>query len=211
MEANEIGKALNREAGDNPENEALLADSIGLALLVVLGTLSPDERVAFVLHDIFAVPFAEIASIVGRSDAATRQMATRARRRLQSANTSSKTDLSIQRELVVSFLAAARSGDLDALVKVLDPGVVLRDDRENTPNEIRGTHAVAEQLMSKRAKAAQPALINGEVGVVVSPGGRLHLILTLTYANGKIIGVDVISNPAHMKEIDWVTLNEEQD
>ena len=210
MEANEIGKTIDREAGGDPEHEALLSDSIGLALLVVLGTLSPDERVAFVLHDIFAIPYAEIASIVGRSEAAARQMASRARRRVQGAKTSSNTDLSIQKKLVDSFLAAARNGDLEALLKVLDPGVVLRNDREDAPTEIRGTHAVAEQLMWGRAKAALPALIDGEVGVVVSPGGQLLLVMALSYADGKIVGIDVISNPARMKKLNLVTLSDSQ-
>lgn len=208
MEAYDLGKITDREADADPEQEAILADSIGLALLVVLGTLSPDERVAFVLHDIFAVPYAEITPILGCSEAAARQMASRARRRVQGAKASSRTDLSIQRKLVDSFLAAARSGDLDALLKVLDPGVVLRNDRENAPREVRGTHAVAEQLMWGRAKAARPALINGEVGVVIAPGGQLLLVLDLAYADGKIVGIDVISDPARMKRLDLVTLSE---
>lgn len=207
MEADELGKALDREAG-NPEQELLVADSIGLALLVVLGTLKPDERVAFVLHDIFALPYAEIAPIVGCSEAAARQMASRARRRVQGAKTSSKTDLSTQRRLVDSFLAAARSGDLDALLQVLDPGIVLRSDRDNAPGEVRGTHAVAEQLMWGRAKAARPALVNGEVGVVIAPGGQLLLVLSLAYAEGKIVGVDVISDTARIQELDLVALSE---
>lgn len=208
MEAYDFGKATDREAGGDPEKEAILADSIGLALLVVLGTLNPDERVAFVLHDIFAVPYAEIASIVGCSEAAARQMASRARRRVQGAKTSSKTDLSLQRKLVDSFLAAARSGDLDALLQVLDPGVVLRNDRVSVPQEVRGTRAVAEQLMWGRAKAAKPALVNGEVGVVIAPGGQLLLVLDLAYADGKIVGIDVISDPARMQELDLVALSE---
>lgn len=208
IEAYDFGKETDREAGGDPEKEAILADSIGLALLVVLGTLNPDERVAFVLHDIFAVPYAEIASIVGCSEVAARQMASRARRRVQGAKTSSKTDLSLQRKLVDSFLAAARSGDLDALLQVLDPGVVLRNDRVNVPQEVRGTRAVAEQLMWGRAKAAKPALVNGEVGVVIAPGGQLLLVLDLAYAGGKIVGIDVISDPARMQELDLVTLSE---
>ncbi|MBS4172162.1 sigma-70 family RNA polymerase sigma factor [Bacillus sp. FJAT-49736] len=210
LETTEIERVIHREAKGDPEYEVLLADSIGLALLVVLDNLSPYERVAFVLHDIFAVPYSEIAPIVGRSEAAARQMASRARRRIQGAKITSQTDLFMQKKLVDSFLAAARSGDLDALLKLLDPGVVLQSDRKNTPNEVHGTHDVAEQLMWGRAKAARPALINGEVGVVVSPGGKLLLVLSFSYADGKIVRVDVISDPARIKKLNLVMLNEKQ-
>lgn len=208
IEAYDIGKSIDNRPEGNPESAMLMADSIGLALLVVLSTLSPGERVAFVLHDIFAIPYAEIAPIIGRSEAAARQMASRARRRVQGAKTSSGTDLSVQKRLVDSFLVAARSGDLDALLKVLDPEVVLRSDREASPNEVRGTHAVAEKLMLGRAKAAGAAIINGEVGVTVSPGGQLLLVLALAYADGKIVGIDVISDPDRIKSLDLVSLND---
>jgi len=208
MEAWDAGQTIDPESGGDPEREAILADSVGIALLVVLGTLNPEERIAFVLHDIFAVPYAEIAPIVGRTEIAARQLASRARRRVQGARSSAGTDLGTQRALVDSFLAAARSGDFEALLSVLDPGAVLRSDRENAEGEVRGARAVAEQLMGGRAKAAHPALVNGEVGVAVSPGGQLLLVLALSYANGKIVGVDVISEAARLEELDLVALDE---
>jgi len=208
MEAHDVEQSRDDEAGGDPEREAILADSIGIALLVVLGTLNPEERIAFVLHDIFAVPYAEIAPIVGRSETATRQLASRARRRIQGAKASSGTDIGVQRSLVDSFLAAARKGDFDALLSVLDPRVVLRSDLKNAPNEVRGVRAVAEQLMGGGARAARPALVNGDVGVVVSPGGQLLLVLVLSYENGKIVGVDVVSEASRVKELELVTLGE---
>ena len=208
MEAWDAGQTIDPESGGDPEREAILADSVGIALLVVLGTLNPEERIAFVLHDIFAVPYAEIAPIVGRTEIAARQLASRARRRVQGARASAGTDLGTQRALVDSFLAAARSGDFEALLSVLDPDAVLRSDRENAEGEVRGARAVAEQLMGGRAKAAHPALVNGEVGVAVSPGGQLLLVLALSYANGKIVGVDVISEAARLEELDLVALDE---
>ncbi|MBB6690371.1 sigma-70 family RNA polymerase sigma factor [Cohnella xylanilytica] len=208
MEAWDAGQTIDPESGGDPEREAILADSVGIALLVVLGTLNPEERIAFVLHDIFAVPYAEIGPIVGRTEIAARQLASRARRRVQGARASAGTDLGAQRALVDSFLAAARSGDFEALLSVLDPGAVLRSDRENAEGEVRGARAVAEQLMGGRAKAAHPALVNGEVGVAVSPGGQLLLVLALSYANGKIVGVDVISEAARLEELDLVALDE---
>lgn len=208
MEAWDAGQTIDPESGGDPEREAILADSVGIALLVVLGTLNPEERIAFVLHDIFAVPYAEIAPIVGRTEIAARQLASRARRRVQGARASAGTDLGTQRALVDSFLAAARSGDFEALLSVLDPDAVLRSDRENAEGEVRSARAVAEQLMGGRAKAAHPALVNGEVGVAVSPGGQLLLVLALSYANGKIVGVDVISEAARLEELDLIALDE---
>ena len=169
---------VSRADGIDPEHEALLADSVGLALLVVLETLAPAERLAFVLHDMFAVPFDEIAPIVGRSPTAARQLASRARRRVQGAATVPDADLTRQREVVDAFLAAARGGDFDALLAVLDPDVVLRADRAAVPpgasREVRGAAAVAKQGGHVGgARAAQPALVNGAVGVVVAPRGRL--------------------------------------
>src|SRR5205814_4509024 len=169
---------VSREDGIDPEYEALLADSVGLALLVVLNTLNPAERLAFVLHDLFAVPFDEIAPIVGRSPTATRQLASRARRRVQGAATDADVDLTPQREVVNAFLAASRGGDFDALLAVLDPDVVLRADsaavQMGSSTEVRGAPAVAKQF-SGRARAAQPALVNGAAGLVWAPGGRLFL------------------------------------
>src|SRR5437588_7467652 len=165
---------VSREDGIDPEYEALLADSVGLALLVVLDTLNPPERLAFVLHDLFAVPFDEIAPIVGRSPTATRQLASRARRRVQAAATDSDVDLTRQREVVDAFLAASRGGDFDALLAVLDPDVVLRADRAavhtGAKREVRGAPAVAETF-SGRARGAKPALVDGAVGAVWAPGG----------------------------------------
>src|SRR5436189_1027603 len=165
---------VSREDGIDPEYEALLADSVGLALLVVLDTLNPPERLAFVLHDLFAVPFDEIAPIVGRSPTATRQLASRARRRVQGAATDADVDLTPQREVVNAFLAASRGGDFDALLAVLDPDVVLRADPASvnmgSSREVRGAQSVAKQF-SGRARAAQPALVNGAVGLVWAPGG----------------------------------------
>src|SRR5438874_1472208 len=171
---------MSREGGIDPEDEALLADSVGLALLVVLDTLNPAERLAFVLHDLFAVPFDEIAPIVGRSPTATRQLASRARRRVQGAAMDSDVDLTPQREVVDAFLAASRAGDFNALLAVLDPDVVFRADRAAVPvgasTEDRGAPAVAKQFLG-RAQLARPALVNGVVGVVVAPRGRLLLVL----------------------------------
>lgn len=208
MGTNHLQLPPHNEAGGDPEQEAVLADSIGLALLVVLGALNPEERIAFVLHDIFAIPYAEIAPIVERSEPATRKLASRARRRIQGARASSETSLDVQRELVDSFLAAARKGDFEALLAVLDPRVVLHNDRKDAPQEISGAMAVAEQLMGGRAMAAQPALVNGEVGVTVSPGGKLLLVLVIAYANNKIAGVEVISEESRISTLDLVTLHD---
>src|SRR5687767_13337168 len=169
----------NRAEGSDPEREALMADSVGLALLVILDTLAPAERLAFVLHDMFALPFEEIASIVGRSPAAARQLASRARRRVRGAAMVPRADLTRQREVVDAFLAALRGGDFDGLVAVLDPDVVIRADaaaaRPGAPSEVRGARAWARQAIafSQGARSARPALVNGAVGVVVAPRGRL--------------------------------------
>src|SRR5436305_2614807 len=164
-----------RAAGTDPEHEALLADSVGPALLVVLDTLAPAERLAFVLHDMFAVPFDEIAPIVGRSPAAARQLASRARRRVQGPAAAPDADPGRQREVVDAFLAASRGGDFDALLALLDPDVVLRADgtavRAGAPGEARGAVAVAGTF-SGRARVAQPALVDGMAGAVWAPGGR---------------------------------------
>ena len=166
---------IDRADGTDPEHEALLADSVGLALLVVLETLSPPERLAFVLHDIFAVPFDEIAPIVDRSPEAARQLASRARRRVRAENTVPDADLDAQREVVEAFLAAARDGDFDRLVAVLDPDVVLRADFGAAGSrEVRGAAAVAGQakFYSQLGLVMKPALINGAVGVVTMRDGQ---------------------------------------
>jgi RNA polymerase sigma factor (sigma-70 family) len=200
---------VSREGGIDPEHEALLADSVGLALLVVLDTLNPAERLAFVLHDIFAVPFDEIAPIVGRSPTAARQLASRARRRVRGAATVPDADLTRQREVVDAFLAASRGGDFDALLAVLDPDVVFRADRAavlaGASREVRGALAVARQF-SGRAQGARPALVNGAVGVVVARRGRLFLVLSLTVTRGKIVEIDVVADPARLRQLDLAIL-----
>jgi RNA polymerase sigma-70 factor (ECF subfamily) len=205
---------VSREDGVDPEHEALLADSVGLALLVVLDTLAPAERLAFVLHDMFAVPFDEIAPIVERSPAAARQLASRARRRVQGAARVPDVDLTRQREVVDAFLAAARGGDFDALVALLDPDVVLRTDRAavrpGASREVRGAAAVAAGALtfSKRARFAQPALVNGAVGVVVAPRGRLFVVLGLTITDGKIVEIDVVADATRLRQLDLAVLDE---
>lgn len=198
----------SREDGIDPEHEALLADSVGLALLVVLETLAPAERVAFVLHDMFDLPFDEIAPIVGRSPAAARQLASRARRRVRGGATVPDADLTRQRAVVDAFLAASRGGDFDALLAVLDPDVVLRADGAaapaGAPREVRGAPAVAKLALafSGRAPFAQLALVNGAVGIVVAPRGRLLVVLGLTVTRGKIVEIDVVTDPARLRRLD---------
>jgi ketosteroid isomerase-like protein len=205
---------VSRQEGSDPEHEALLADSVGLALLVVLDTLTPAERLAFVLHDMFAVPFDQIASIVGRSAAAARQLASRARRRVQGVAISPDADLARQREVVNAFLAASRGGDFDALVAVLDPDVVVRADRAAGPagalREIRGARAVAQQALtfSRRARFAQKALVNGAVGIVVAPRGRLFAVMVFTVRRGKIVEIDILADPARLRQLNLAVLGD---
>jgi RNA polymerase sigma factor (sigma-70 family) len=203
---------VGRQGGIDPEHEALLSDSVGLALLVVLETLSPAERLAFVLHDMFAVPFDEIAPIVGRSPSAARQLASRARRRVQGAANVPDADLTRQREVVDAFLAAARNGDFDALVAVLDPDVTLRADSGAVPagasREVRGAAAVAKRAAKGRARAARPALVNGEMGVVVAPRGRLLMVLGFTISGGKIVEIDAIADPERLRQLDLAVLDD---
>ena len=192
-----------------PEHQAVLADSVGLALLVVLDTLTPAERLAFVLHDMFAMPFEEIAPIVERSPAATRQLASRARRRVQGADTAPDADLTRRREVVRAFLAASRDGDLRALVAVLDPDVVVRADqavvRTGAEPEVRGVDAVAAIFLG-RAKAARLALINGVTGMVWAAGGRPRVIFNFTLTGGKITAIDLVGDPGTLEQLDLVTL-----
>ncbi len=180
-----------------PEDEALIADSIGLALLVVLDTLSPSERLAFVLHDVFAVPFDQIATILDRSPAAAKQLASRARRRMQGAP-SPDPDAGRQRQLVDAFLAAAREGDFDALLAVLDPDVVLRaDGGPRGPSALlRGAPAVAGQVLQYAALArfARPALVNGAAGLVAMPAGRPVAVMGLTVRDGRIAEIDILAD-----------------
>ena len=205
---------VSREGGIDPEHEALLADSVGLALLVVLETLSPTERLAFVLHDMFGVPFEEIASIVGRSPGAARQLASRARRRVRGAAISADAGLACQREAVDAFLAASREGDFEALLAVLDPDVVLRIDggavRAGLSREVRGVRAVAEQTLtfSRLSPFVRPALVNGAAGVVVAPRGRLFAVMGFTVRRGKIVEIDVLADPARLRQLDLAVLDD---
>jgi RNA polymerase sigma-70 factor (ECF subfamily) len=185
----------------DPEQEALIADSVGLALLVVLETLTPAERLAFVLHDMFAVPFEEIAEIVNRSPAATRQLASRARRRVRGAEPHPDADLEQQRDVVDAFLAAARAGDFDALIAVLDPDVVFRidsgPDRRRAQLPIEGAENVAQQVMAyaRLATLARPALVNGAAGFVVGSPQNPFAVVGFTVSNGRIAAIDLIRDP----------------
>jgi RNA polymerase sigma-70 factor (ECF subfamily) len=218
-------------ADADPEQEALLADSVSLALLVVLDRLEPAERLAFVLHDMFDVPFDEIAPIVGRTPAAARQLASRARRRVHGAGAKARAggregvdgregtvkasgDLEQQRAVVDAFLAAARAGDFQGLLAVLDPDVVLRSDRAGAPREIRGAAEYARRAAAGAALAAasgawapQPALVNGAVGVIVAPRGRLTMVLEFTIENGKIVAVDGITDPERLGNLELAVLD----
>src|SRR5215211_4726465 len=205
---------VSREAGIDPEHEALLADSVGLALLVVLETLSPAERLAFVLHDMFAMPFEEIAPIVGRSPSAARQLASRGRRRVQSENTVPDADLDTQREVVDAFLAASRDGDFEALLEVLDPDVVLRADLGPLPTggsrEVRGAAAVAGQALtySRLGLLMRPALINGAAGLVSTREGEPFSVGGFTVRDRKIVAIDILADPARLSRLDLAVLDD---
>ena len=191
----------------SPEDEALLADSVGLALLVVLDRLTPAERLAFVLHDMFAVPFEEIGPIVGRSATAARQLASRARRRVRGGASAPNPDRVRQREVIDAFLAALRGGDFEGLLAVLDPDLVVRTDLaapSGAPAEVRGAAVWAKQAVAfgQLARLTRPALVNGAVGVVMAPRGRLVRALRFTIANGKITEIEVIGDPARLGELD---------
>jgi RNA polymerase sigma-70 factor, ECF subfamily len=201
---------VGRDARD-PEQEALLADSVGLALLVVLDALTPAERLAFVLHDMFAVPFEEIAPIVGRSPGAARQLASRARRHLQGETAVPDVGLDRQREVVDAFLAASRDGNFEGLLEVLDPDVVLREDRgADGSRQIHGARAVAERAFSFRrlAWASQPVLVNGAAGLVVVPGGEAFAVMGFTVKRGKIVEIDVLADRARLAHLDLVVLDD---
>jgi RNA polymerase sigma factor (sigma-70 family) len=191
--------------GTDPEHEALLADSVGIALQVVLGTLGPAERLAFVLHDMFAVPFDEIAAMVDRSPQATRQLASRARRRVRDAAPPPDPDLTRQRAVVDAYFAAAREGDLDALVAVLDPDVVLRAHRrDGDPVELRGAERVAEGAMAARrfAPYVRAALVNGTAGVVAFDGERPFAVLAFTVIDDHAVAIDVFNDPELVAKLD---------
>jgi RNA polymerase sigma-70 factor, ECF subfamily len=194
-----------REAGGDPAHETLLADAVGPAMLVVLETLSPAERVAFVLHDMFAVPFDDIGAIVGRSPDATRQLASRARRRVQGAPPAADADRGRQREVVDAFLAASRGGDLAALLAVLAPDVVLRADaaavQMGSAAEVRGAAAVAETF-SNRARFAQPALVDGSIGLAWAPGGKPKVIFGMKITDGRIVEIELIADTERIGELE---------
>jgi len=205
-----------------PEEEALLADSVGLALLVVLDTLAPAERLAFVLHDMFELPFEEIAPMVGRTPVAARQLASRARRRVRGADLSvPDPDLARQRQVVDAFFLATREGDFDALVAVLDPDVVLRNDAGSwhpaASMLLHGAEAVARQTLKGLASIVarptvhlRPALINGTAGVVVTVGGRPMAVIGFAVAEGKIVEIDAIADPERVRRIAASVLTDEQ-
>jgi RNA polymerase sigma-70 factor (ECF subfamily) len=202
---------IDRADGTDPEHEALLADSVGLALLVVLETLSPAERLGFVLHDIFAVPFDEIAPIVDRSPEAARQLASRARRRVRTEDTVPDADVDAQREVVDAFLAAAREGDFDRLVAVLDPDVVLRQDFGPARyREVRGADAVASQAAaySQLGLVIKPALVNGAAGLVATRDGRPFSVGAFTVRRGRIVEMDWLADPARLRELDLTILDD---
>lgn len=220
LDAPEAATVANRADRADPEQEALMADAVGLALLVVMERLDPAERLAFVLHDMFAVPFEEIASVVGRTPAATRQLASRARRRVYGAarldegdavaetpfrgrsTMSHAGDLAQQRAVIDAFLAAARSGDLNGVLAVLDPDVVFRTPSPAGPQEVRGAEAVAPLAMRGRAVAARPVLVNGMVGVVVAPRGHLLMILDFTIRDGMVVAIEAITEPERVAALD---------
>ncbi|MGZ4259211.1 MAG: sigma-70 family RNA polymerase sigma factor [Solirubrobacteraceae bacterium] len=203
---------VDRADGTDPEHEALLADSVGLALLVVLETLAPAERLAFVLHDMFGVPFDDIAPIVDRSSEAARQLASRARRRVRGAAVPSEVDLAAQWEVVDAFLAAARNGDFDALVAVLDPQVVLRADGGATglSREVHGAETVAGQALmwSRVDLSLRRALISGAAGIVSTRGGQPFSVGAITVRDGKIVEIDILADPERLRRLDFSMLDD---
>jgi RNA polymerase sigma factor (sigma-70 family) len=206
---------VSPQGGVDPEQQALLAEGVGLALLVVLDTLAPAERLALVLHDTFAVPFDQIAAIVGCSPAAARQLASRARRRVKGAAPIPDPDLARQRTVVNAFLAAARGGDFDALVAVLDPDVVLRADYGAVPSGVsrvvRGARAVAEGALTfaRLGRFARPALVNGAAGVIAQvPDGRLVAVMGFTVTQGRIVEIDILVDPDRLRKLDLTVLHD---
>ncbi|HWL86351.1 MAG TPA: RNA polymerase sigma factor SigJ [Polyangiaceae bacterium] len=203
---------IDHADGMSPEHVALLANSVGLALLVVLETLSPPERIAFVLHDIFGVPFEEIATVIDRSPDAARQLASRARRRVQARNATPDADLEAQRSVVDAFLAAAHGGDFAALVAVLDPDVVLRRDAGAIPTgastEVRGAEKVARraQTFSRLGLSMHPVLINGAAGLVPMLNGKPFSVMAFTVKGGKIVEIDILADPERLRQLDLTIL-----
>lgn len=195
---------VSSEDGLLPEHEALLADSVGLALLVVLETLNPAERLAYVLHDMFAMPFDHIAPIVARSPAATRQLASRARRRVEGETVVPDPDLGRQREVVGAFMAASREGDFERLVAVLHPDVVLRADMAlGVSRRVHGAEAVARQARMYHTldRFSRPALVNGAAGIVVASGERTYAVMGFTVADGKIVAIDILADPPRLEQL----------
>lgn len=204
----ETGESKPARAKSDPEQEAMLAEAVGLALMVALTRLDPAERVAFVLHDMFALPFEDIAPIVGRSTEAARQLASRARRRVRGGEPP-VAELSKQRAVADAFLAASRANDLKALIAVLDPDVVFRADaatqRMRGPAKMQGADAIA-RAFAGRAQAARAALIDGRLGLVVAPGGRLLMVLKLSIADGLITGIEAIADRSTLESLEFATL-----
>jgi RNA polymerase sigma factor (sigma-70 family) len=198
---------MSQDHATDPEHEALLASSVGLALLVVLDRLAPAERVAFVLHDLFAVPFDEIGEVVGRSQVASKKLASRARDRVRGVATGGEVDLARHHAVVEAFLAAARGGDLNALIELLAPDVVRRADRFAVPSqiatEVRGAPAVADETRTyiHRARSSEVALVDGRPGIVVAPHGRLFAVMRMSTEHGRITEIDVIADPSYLSQI----------
>jgi RNA polymerase sigma-70 factor (ECF subfamily) len=198
---------VSADDGGDPEEQALLADSVGIALLVVLETLTPAERLAFVLHDMFGVPFDEVAPIVDRTPAATRQLASRARRRVRGAAPSPEPDLDRQREVVAAFLAASRAGDFEALLAVLDPEVVFRVDAGDSPlarPPVVGAVAVARQVVERGSRFApfgRPGIVNGAAGVIVGPARRPRAVVGFTVAHGRIVAIDLVLDSEKLRGV----------
>jgi RNA polymerase sigma factor (sigma-70 family) len=208
------GEIPSRQFGTNPEQEALLADSVGIALLVVLDTLTPAERLAFVLHDILDVSFAEIGVVVGCTPSAARKLASRARRRVRGMEKIPDRDLSAQRKVVDAFVAALREGDFESLVSVLDPDVVFRVDAAASPSrqviEIRGARRCARGALtySLGTQLVRPLRIDGSVGLAFAPNGQLSRVLTFVFANGKIVQVEIIGDPERLRQLDLAVLED---
>jgi RNA polymerase sigma-70 factor (ECF subfamily) len=205
---------ISAAAGPDPQQEALLGDAVGLAMLVVLERLAPAERVAFVLHDVFGVPFGEIAPIVGRNEPAARQLASRARRRMQGTTTVPDPDLARQRAVVDAFVAASRNGDFEALLAVLDPEVVVRADRgalaPGAPTEVRGAKVVAAQALAFRqlAGGARPAVVSGAAGLVVFRGESPFAVLGFMVRGGKIVEIDILADSDRLRALDLSLLGD---
>jgi RNA polymerase sigma factor (sigma-70 family) len=200
---------VSREDGMDPEHQALVADSVGIALLVVLETLGPSERLAFVLHDMFAVPFDDVAQMVGCSSVAARQLASRARRRIRGAAPAPNVDLKQQRKVVDAFFSAVQGGDFEALIAVLDPEVVVRND-SGTLRELRGARIAAEGalMFSHMAELIMPVLVNGVAGIVSRlPSGQVFAVMAFTVKSDRIVEIDVIRDPVHLKRLDMTAMN----